>query len=60
MLKILLLILTFFISTVANADGISGALDKTSEKITEYTSEYISNLIPGEGLTEVSINLRKQ
>ena len=59
MLKILLLILTFFISTVANADGISGALDKTSEKITEYTSEYISNLIPGEGLTEVSINLRE-
>ena len=48
MLKILLLIFTFFISTVANADGISGALVKTSEKITEYTSEYISNLIPGE------------
>ena len=33
--------------------------DDISKKITEYTSEYISNLIPGEGLTEVSINLRE-
>ncbi len=46
--KILLLILTFFISTVVNADVTSQALDKVSEKI--------SNLIPGEGITEVSLD----
>ena len=53
--KILILIFTFFISTAANADGISGALDKASEKISEYTV----GLIPGEGHTEVSIDLRE-
>ena len=35
--KILILIFTFFISGAVNADGISGALDKASEKISEYT-----------------------
>ena len=55
MKKILILILTFFISSAVNADGISGALDKTSEKISEYTI----GLIPGEGHTEVSIDLRE-
>ena len=53
--KILILIFTFFISTAANADGISGALDKASEKISEYTV----GLIPGEGHTEVSIDIRE-
>ena len=53
--KILILIFTFFISTAANADGISGALDKASEKISEYTI----GLIPGEGYTEASIDLRE-
>ena len=56
MKKILILILTFFISTVANADGISGALDKASEKISEYTI----GLIPGEGVTEVSVEIREE
>jgi len=56
MSKILILILTFFISTVANADGISGALDKASEKISEYTI----GLIPGEGVTEVSVEIREE
>ena len=46
--KILILILTFFISSVANADVKSQALNKVSEKI--------SNLIPGEGITEVSLD----
>ena len=46
--KILILILTFFISTAVNADVTSQALNKVSEKI--------SNLIPGEGITEVSLN----
>ena len=45
--KILILILTFFISTAVNADVTSLALNKVSEKI--------SDLIPGEGITEVSL-----
>jgi len=45
--KILVLILTFFISTAVNADVASQALNKVSEKI--------SDLIPGEGITEVSL-----
>jgi len=46
--KILVLILTFFISTAVNADVTSQALNKVSEKI--------SNLIPGKGITEVSLD----
>ena len=48
MKKILVLILTFFISSAVNADVTSQALNKVSEKI--------SNLIPGEGITEVSLD----
>ena len=48
MKKILILILTFFISNSVNADVTSQALNKVSEKI--------SNLIPGEGITEVSLD----
>jgi len=58
-MKKLITIIALFISSVANADVIGQSLSKASEKINEYTSEYISNLIPGEGLTEVSINLRE-
>jgi len=47
MKKILILILTFFISTAVNADVTSQALNKVSEKI--------SDLISGEGITEVSL-----
>jgi len=48
MSKILILILTFFISSVTNADVTSQALNIVSEKI--------SNLIPGGGITEVSLD----
>ena len=48
MKKILVLILTFFISTAVNADVTSQALNKVAEKI--------SDLIPGEGITEVSLD----
>ena len=44
MKKILILILTFFISTTANAIDVS---------------EFFSNLIPGEGLTEASIQINE-
>ena len=44
MKKILILILTLFISSVANADVIGQSLSKASEKISEYTI----GLIPGE------------
>ena len=49
MKKILVLILTFFISSAVNADVTSQALNKVSEKI--------SNLIPGEGITELNLGL---
>ena len=55
MSKILILILTFFISTLANADIKGSVLSKASDKISEYTI----GLIPGEGHTEVSIDLRE-
>ena len=55
MKKILILILTFIISTSVNADVVGQALSKTSEKISEYTI----GLIPGEGHTEASIDLRE-
>ena len=49
MKKILILILTFFISSAVNADVTSQALNKVSEKI--------SDLIPGEGITELNLGL---
>lgn len=55
MKKILILILTLFITSVANADVIGQSLSKASEKISEYTI----GLIPGEGYTEASIDLRE-
>ena len=54
MKKILILILTFFISTAVNAEVTSQALNKVAEKI----SSTIGNLIPGEGITETSVELR--
>ena len=54
-MKILTIILSLFITTVANADVAAQALTKVSEKISEYTI----GLIPGEGHTEVSIDLRE-
>ena len=54
-MKILTIILTLFITTIANADIKGSVLSKASEKISEYTI----GLIPGEGHTEVSIDLRE-
>ena len=54
-MKILTIILTLFITTVANADIKGSVLSKASDKISEYTI----GLIPGEGHTEVSIDLRE-
>ena len=51
--KFLILITTLFVSSLANADVTKQSLDITGEKI----SEYVSNLIPGEGLTETSIKI---
>ena len=48
LIKIFLTSLCLIITTVANADVASQALNKVSEKI--------SNLIPGEGITEVSLD----
>ena len=54
-IKIFLTSLCLIITTVANADVASQALNKVSEKISEYTI----GLIPGEGYTELDINLRE-
>ena len=56
MKKILLLFLTFFIFSVSNADMKSKTLSKASEKI----SSTLGNLIPGEGVTEVSVEIREE
>ena len=53
-IKIFLTSLCLIITTVANADVASQALNKVSEKI----SSTIGNLIPGEGITETSVELR--
>jgi len=55
MKKILTLIIIFFISTAANADLVGQSFSKASEKISEYTV----GLIPGEGHTEASIDIRE-
>ena len=54
-MRILTIILSLFITTVANADIKGSVLSKASEKISEYTI----GLIPGEGYTEASIDLRE-
>ena len=54
--KILILILTLFVSSISNADVKGQALSKASEKISEYTI----GLIPGEGVTEVSVEIREE
>ena len=56
MKKILLSIIATLFFTAANADVIGQSLSKASEKISEYTI----GLIPGEGVTEVSIEIREE
>ena len=51
--KFFIIITALFVSSLANADVTKQSLDITGEKI----SEYVSNLIPGEGLTETSIKI---
>ena len=48
------LIIFFSTATYVQADDFSQPLDKVAAK----TSKFVSGLIPGEGLTEVEINLR--
>ena len=55
MKKILLSIIAILFFTSANADVIGQSLSKASEKISEYTI----GLIPGEGHTEASVDLRE-
>ena len=56
MKKILLSIIATLLFTTANADVKGQALSKASEKISEYTI----GLIPGEGVTEVSVEVREE
>jgi len=57
MKKVLLsIIATVFFISASNADVIGQSLSKASEKISEYTI----GLIPGEGVTEVSVEIREE
>jgi len=52
MKKILIILFTFMFS-------FNGMAEDISKQISKITSEYITNLIPGNGTTEVSIELRE-
>jgi hypothetical protein len=54
-IRTFLILLIFLNSSAFSADVKDKLLDKSSGKI----AEYVSNLIPGEGQTEVSIDLRE-
>ena len=55
-MKFFVIILSLFITTVANADIKGSVLSKASEKI----SEKVLSVIPGEGVTEFDIELSDQ
>ena len=55
MKKFIFLLIGLLISTSVSADNLENILDKVSKKISENTS----GLIPGEGYTETSIDLRE-
>ena len=55
MKKILILILTFFISNAVNAAELNDVLNKAYQEASKSAEGYISNLISGQGDTEVSI-----
>ena len=50
--KVIVIFFALIFSTISHAEDLS-------KKIAETASDYISNLIPGEGTTEVSIQLRE-
>ena len=56
MKRIIILFFALLISTTANADVKGKALSKASEKI----SEFVYNIIPGNGITEVSIDFNEE
>jgi len=55
MKKILITILTLLISTATNAVELTDVLNQVYNKASKGAEEYISNIIPGQGDTEVSI-----
>ena len=55
MKKILILILTFFITTAVNTAELNDVLNKAYQEASKSAEGYISNLISGQGDTEVSI-----
>ena len=54
--KILIIIISLLLSTAANADVKALALNKSSEKV----SNFVSSIIPGNGITEVSIDINDE
>ena len=59
MKKILILILTLFISSISNADELENVLNKVYGKSSKLAEDYISNLLEGPGDTEVSIGKKR-
>ena len=50
--------ITSFITLFLGVNAYSDVKDLTLQEISEKTSAFVSNLIPGEGLTEVDVRLR--
>ena len=57
--KIFILILTFFISSIANANELENTLNKVYDKGSDVAENYISNFLDGPGETEVSLGKKR-
>ena len=58
-MKVLVIILSLFITTVANANELENTLNKVYDKGSDAAENYISNLLDGPGDTEVSIGTKR-
>ena len=58
-MKVLVIILSLFITTVANANELENTLNKVYDKGSDAAENYISNLLDGPGDTEVSIGKKR-
>ena len=57
--KIFILILTFFISSIVNANELENTLNKVYDKGSDVAENYISNFLDGPGETEVSLGKKR-
>ena len=59
MKKIIIIFISLFISSVANANELENTLNKVYDKGSDAAENYISNLLDGPGETEVSIGAKR-